>query len=244
LSTAESQNLPYYLKISQQLRQDIISGRYKVNDKIPSEEEIVKRFGVSRMTARHAVTQLVNEGLVYRVHGKGAYIANNKVERSLNSLKGFYDDMKERGLNPVSQVIEFTRRLPSEYEQHKLQIQKHQEVYDIHRIRYINDCPVGTQKLVVPAHLVPGFENVNLATMSFYNYLNDIGRPLKMAYQHMEAVLAPEIARRLGISENMPFFYLERVSIVEGNIPIELLTSHFRGDMYSYKITLTDNNAG
>ncbi|KIL41632.1 hypothetical protein SD70_05760 [Gordoniibacillus kamchatkensis] len=167
-------------------------------------------YGVSRMTARNAVTQLVNEGLVYRVHGVGAFVARAKLERNLNKLNGFFEDMTELGLKPSSKILQFVRREPSQLEQHRFHIQKSQDVYFIQRIRYVDDKPIGLQNLVTPAHLVPGLEQVDLSSSSFYTYLNSIGRPVEKAEQRMEAVLAPTIAKTIGIAESQPFFYFER----------------------------------
>ncbi|GIP31620.1 GntR family transcriptional regulator [Paenibacillus sp. J2TS4] len=234
----KNNHVPFYLQIAQNIRDKIISGEYPVNFKLPSEDEIVKIFGVSRMTARHAVTQLVNEGLVYRMHGKGAFVARSKVERNLNKLNGFYEDMKELGMNPSSKILQFTKRLPDQREQHLLQIHKNQEVYYVYRSRYVDDNPIGLQSLVVPVRLVPDLDQVDLEVTSFYSYLDQIGSPLVKADQRMEAILAPNVAKKLGVSEKLPFFFFERISYNEEDNPVELLNSYFRGDFYSYNITL------
>lgn len=231
-------HIPYYLQIAQIIRNKIVKGQYPVNAKLPTEEEIVKMYGVSRMTARHAVTQLVNEGLVYRIHGKGAFVARTKVERNLNKMKGFFEEMKELGLNPSSKILQFSRRLPDQREQYLLKIQKNQEVYCINRIRYVDGTPIGFQNLVVPVHLVPGLDQVDLEQTSFYSYLEKIGHRLEKAEQRMEAIMAPYIAKKLGISEKIPYFFFERISFTDDQKPIELLKSYFRGDYYSYNIML------
>src|SRR5690625_1960486 len=113
---------PMYIQISQEYKNKIINNYYEINQQIPTEDEIAKKFGVSRMTARNAVTRLVMEGLVYRVHGKGAFVVQKKIERSLNKITGFHEDMVREGLNPVSKIIKFEKRYPNDEEAHKLRI--------------------------------------------------------------------------------------------------------------------------
>jgi len=235
---AKNSPIPIYLQIAQILRERIRSGEYGVGERIPSEDDILKMYGVSRMTARNAVTQLVNEGLVYRMHGKGAFVARAKLERNLNKLNGFFEDMTELGLRPTSKIIKFVKREPNQKEQHQLNLQKNQEVYFVQRIRYVDDNPIGLQNLVTPVHLVPDLDQVDLAVSSFYSYLNSIGQNVEKAEQRMEAILAPSIAKMLGISDTQPFFYFERYSSKSDGTPIEVLESYFRGDFYSYSVTL------
>jgi len=230
---------PYYAYIARWLREQILDDEYPVDARLPSEGEIARRFGVSRVTARLAVTQLVNEGMVYRAQGKGAFVARNKIERNLNSLVGFFEEMRNRGLYPESKILEFVRRLPDEREQRQLQLRKDDEVYSVRRIRYLSEVPLGVQHFVVPVRLVPGFEQLDLKTTSFYLFLRELGLPLKTARQKIEATLTPEIAELLEIAPGTPFLRIERVSFVQDDVPVELLISWFRGDRYSYDITLS-----
>lgn len=229
---------PIYLQIAYMIRDKIVNKEYQKNDKIPAEDDLAKQFGVSRMTARNAVTYLVNEGLVYRVHGKGAFVSNRKLNRNLNKLNNFHQDIEELGMKPTSKVLEFNRRLPSQKEQKILVLQKNQEVFDVKRIRYVDDEPLGIQNFIVPVRIVPSLPEVDLENGSFYKYLEEVGYPLDKAEQRMESILAPEIARIIGVAEEKPFFYFERLSFTKQNIPVELLHSYFYGEKYSFNITL------
>lgn len=231
-------NIPIYMQIAEDIRSKIIDGEFKINSKIPTEDEIVEQYGVSRMTGRNAVTELVNEGLVYRVHGKGVFVTRKKLERNLNRLNGFYEDMREKGYKPGSKILQFYKRIPTQREQHILEIKSNQEVYYIRRIRYIDEIPIALQNLIVPVQRVPNLNKVDLNHRSFYAYLEKNGTPLKKAEQRMEAIVAPEIAKEMGIPKELPFFYFERISSDENEVPLELLYSYFRGDHYSYAITL------
>src|SRR5699024_9755904 len=100
-----------------QLRDKIVNGDYDDNTKIPAEDEIALIYGVSRMTARSAVTYLVNEDLVYRVHGKGAFVLSKKIKRNFNKLNDFQNDMEALGMRSSSKLLKFTKRMPTQKEQ-------------------------------------------------------------------------------------------------------------------------------
>lgn len=231
--------LPIYLQIAYQLRDDIISNVYAENDKIPAEDEIASSFGVSRMTARNAVTYLVNEGLVYRMHGKGAFVSQKKLGRTLNKLNYFHEDVKELGKHPSCTLLEFIERKSSQREQQILNINKVQPVLDIKQICYVDGQPLGTQNFIVPRHFVPELKEEDLEHDFFQSYVTDAGYPLETAEQRMESVLAPEVAQLIGVPKEEPFFYYERVSYTKGQLPILLIHTYFYGKKYSFTITLS-----
>src|SRR5699024_845695 len=142
--------LPIYLQIAYQIRDDIINRKYEVNAQIPAEEELASIYGVSRMTARNAVTYLVNKGLVYRVHERDACVSVQQLNRNLNKLNNFKQDMKALGMRPASNILEFLRRLPTQREQQLLHIHKNQEVFNVKCMRYANGEPLGIQSFIVP----------------------------------------------------------------------------------------------
>lgn len=230
--------LPIYLQIAYHIRDEIVSGVYEENAQIPAEQDLASTFGVSRMTARNAVTYLVDKGLVYRVHGKGAFVSVRKLKRTLNKLNNFKQDMEELGMKASSKMLEFVRRMPTPREQRLLKIRKNQEVFNVKRIRYANGEALGMQSFIVPTYFIPQLEEIDLERYSFYNCLKEAGYPLDYAEQRIETVLAPEIAKQIGVPTGKPFFYFERVSSTKDHVPVELLHSYFYGEKYSFHITL------
>lgn len=234
----KSSPMPLYLQIAHSIREMVLEGKYPVNSQVPTEEEIAKQYGVSRMTARNAVTQLVNEGLVYRVHGKGAFVSATRLERNLNRLSGFYEDMVELGLQPSAKVLSLNKRSPNQKEQHALSLRPNQSVFELTRIRYLNHTPVGVQTAIIPERILPNLEELDVHHQSLYLHMRKYGIKLASAEQRMEAVSSPEIAAHLGLPDTAPFFFFERITYDDEKRPIELLYSHFRGDMYTFSVTL------
>lgn len=93
--------IPLYIQIKKIIKDKILSNEYAPGDAIPSEAQLQKRFGVSRITARQAIAQLETEGLVERARGKGTrVIFQNKIEEELIGIKSFTNEMLERGITP------------------------------------------------------------------------------------------------------------------------------------------------
>ena len=240
--SAKAAHEPYYAYIARRLREDILAGVYAVGDRLPSETELSESFGVSRMTARLAVTQLVDDDTAYRVQGRGAFVARTTITRDPDSLVGFHQAMLNLGLQPGSRIIHFDRRLPDSREQRFLKLGKDNPVYDIRRIRFLNDDPIGVQHLTLPAALAPDLDQSQLESVSFYGLFREWNVPIVDAHQRIEAVQAPEVAERLAVPVNTSFLRIERVSSTTGGRPVELLVSWFRGDRYSYEMDLRSNS--
>src|SRR5690348_4362839 len=94
--------MPMHIQLKKILREKIDDGEYQPGDQIPSERELARLYGLNRMTVRHAITQLVKEGLLKRVQGKGTLVLQPRVTRDLIELKGFSQTMKDRGITPSS----------------------------------------------------------------------------------------------------------------------------------------------
>ncbi|ALX47565.1 GntR family transcriptional regulator [Lentibacillus amyloliquefaciens] len=236
------EHIPMYIRIAMDLREMILKGEYKQEEKIATEDEIALEYGVSRMTARGAITELVREGLVYRVHGKGTFVSRDKIERNLNRVTGFHEDMISMGLKPSSKVIKFKKRLPTDYECYELKLQKSTTVFEINRIRYIDDKPYGYQELILPEYLLKDLSKEDLEKKSLYAYLESINYPISYANQRMEVSTDTNINKIIDIPTHIPFFYINRISYLENDVPVELFNSYFRGDKFSYSLRLSNHN--
>src|SRR5438105_13008663 len=89
--------LPRYYQLKEIMREKVRAGEWKPGDLIPSERELGEKYGISRMTARQAITDLVKEGLIYREQGKGTFVSQRKITPQLNQPTGFTEDIRARG---------------------------------------------------------------------------------------------------------------------------------------------------
>ncbi|GAC1351000.1 MAG: hypothetical protein NVSMB27_38930 [Ktedonobacteraceae bacterium] len=87
------------------MRERILAGEWKAGDLIPSERELSEKYGISRMTVRQAITDLVNDGLFYREQGKGTFVSQRKITQQLIHLTGFTEDIRARGQRPDTKIL-------------------------------------------------------------------------------------------------------------------------------------------
>lgn len=104
---------PMYIKIHNQLRQDIENHVYKVGDRIPAERQLAEHFKVSRMTLRQAIKTLEEEGILERRLGSGTYVANQKVQEKMSGIMSFTEITKANGHTPSSKLVSYKVTRPS-----------------------------------------------------------------------------------------------------------------------------------
>lgn len=235
-----SRHEPYYSLISNELRSRILSGDIKIGDKLPSETELAAEYSVSRMTARHAITELVDQHLVERMQGRGAFVIGDKIERRMRAFTAFHEDMLARGLHPGSRTISREVRRCTPHEARLLAIRPHEDVLVVTRVRSLEGAELGWQRIVIAPDLIDDVQGLNLDETSFYAFLRETGRPIARAHQKVEAVLDASVAEQIGAPESTPFLRFEKVSYREGDIPVELLTSVFRGDRFAFDMDLAE----
>ena len=211
--------IPIYIQIEEQLKQQIQQGDFSVGTSIPSERELSERFAVSRMTVRQSITNLVNDGLLYREKGRGTFVASPKVEQPLNGLTSFTEDMESRGMVPSSKLIGFEILDPETDVAHELQLDDGDQVYFVERIRFADDKPMAIERTFLPVKRFP-----NLTEESFQGSLYAVienKQQLKISHapQRMEAGLVKMI---------------ERISFLEGDLPFEVVRSTYRADRYKF----------
>src|SRR5436305_14943238 len=109
-----SNPLPLYYQLKEVLRQQIQAGHLAPHTAIPSEPELVARYHVSRATVRQALSELVNEGLLYRQHGKGTFVCEPRVQQTQSELTSLTEEIQRRGKSRVSLLLVSDLRSGSE----------------------------------------------------------------------------------------------------------------------------------
>ncbi len=232
--------IPIYYQIEESIKELIDKGDLKPGDAIPSENEYTELFGVSRMTVRQAITNLVNSGYLYRQKGRGTFVAERKIEQTLEGLTSFTEDMKARGMTPGSRLLQFKWRAVSEKTvANALQIPLNEPIYEIRRIRLANQIPMAFETTYLPAKLVNGLTE-EIVKESLYHYIEtQLGFQIKHATQEIEAAIARDNELdHLEIPEGAPVLLLQRLSYLENDQPLELVKSVYRADRYKFLIDM------
>ncbi|WP_082735685.1 GntR family transcriptional regulator [Polycladidibacter stylochi] len=232
--------LPLYLQLAKHLRTAITNGKLNDDGALPSERELAEVLDVSRVTIRKALSSLTAEGLLNKRQGSGWFINQSPhVEQRLSALTSFSEDMAARGLRAEGIWLDRSLSTAMPEEALALNLRPGEEVARLHRLRVANGTPLAIEFCVVPTKYLPDPFAVD---GSLYNHFRNLGHPPHRALQRLSAVrLIPDIARHLELPEGAPALYIERRTFLENGMPLEFVTSHYRGDAYDFVVELTLN---
>jgi len=202
-------------------------------DAIPSERQLGVDLGVSRLTVRAALDELVREGYLVRRRGAGTFVAEPKVAKGID-ITSFSDDMRARGLTPGSRTIEL-RTIPAGARLGRiLHVSPSEAVVSVKRLRLADGDPMAIELLHVRSSLVPGLTGRDLEQNSFYDLLmSRYDVSIVGGTQTVEpTVTNEEESEALGVPLHSPAFLFERVSRDARGRTLEFVHSIYRGDRY------------
>ncbi|WP_378147082.1 GntR family transcriptional regulator [Cnuibacter sp. UC19_7] len=224
---------PLYVQLSDLIRDKITRGEWVPDQKIPSENEFNTLYGISRMTARQVLARLVDEGLLFRVQGKGTFVSRRKISTRSPSYMGIREQLEQQGYATSTeilseQLIDADARVARE-----LGLAEGTPVYAIRRLRRVEDTPISLHESYVPESLAPGITERDLASQQLCTVL-ELDYDLQMAHvtETLETSAASKAEAKLfGNRAGTPLLLLEqRISSASG-VPFEFARIHFRGDM-------------
>ncbi len=226
--------IPLYYQIQRLLMEKIQSGALSEGDLLASEEELARVYQVSRMTARQALHGLKARGYALSQKGRGTFVTRPKLEKNIMHLRGFTEDMKQRGMVPSSQLLEQTVVKASEEIAESLKIEPETAVMKLRRLRLADGTPMALEASHIPLRPFPGLERISFAKQSLYYILREnYGVRVAWADETIEALPATrEESELLTIPRRASVLSISRVIITTEQIPIEVACSRYRGDRY------------
>jgi GntR family transcriptional regulator len=204
-----------------------------VGDAIPSERQLGIDLGVSRLTVRAALDELVREGYLVRRRGAGTFVAEPKVAKGID-ITSFSDDMRARGLNPGSRTLDL-RDIPAGARLGRiLHVSPSERIVAIKRLRLADGEPMAIELLHVRGSLVPGLTGRDLEENSFYDLLaSRYEISIVGGTQTVEpTVTNDEESAALGVPLHSPALLFERVTRSSEGDVVEYTSSTYRGDRY------------
>lgn len=227
--------IPIYIQIEDIIKDRILANEYKIGDVIPSERELSAQFDVSRMTVRQSITNLVNDGLLFREKGRGTFVAKPKLEQPLQGLTSFTEDMRARNMVPSSHILRFEKIIPSIDITRELQLELGEEVFYVIRIRHADDTPMAIERTYIPVKIYPQLDADKLSG-SWYSLIeNTFQQKIGNAIQLMEAaIVTKEDSKFLQIAQTAPVLIIKRTSYLQDGTPFELVRSVYRADRYKF----------
>ncbi|MBN1174381.1 MAG: GntR family transcriptional regulator [Micromonosporaceae bacterium] len=229
--------VPKYYQLREILL-DLIEHELAVDTPVPSERELAARYGLSRMTARQAVEHLVSEGRLYRVQGKGTFVAQPKIDIPLR-LTSFTEDMRARGMTPGAADLGRRTVAASAAVARELGLAAGDPVHVIERLRTADGVPMALERSHLPASLVPDLLERSWRNQSLYEVLaREHGIILDRGDQVIEAGIADSgDAGLLDLAPGSAVLLLQR-RCWAGEAAVEYVVSTYRADRYQLRASL------
>jgi GntR family transcriptional regulator len=225
-----------YTKVEETIAAEIADGEYRPGDQLPTEDELLRRFEVSRITVRRAIQNLVQRGLLEIRRGRGTFVLEPRIEAELTKLSGFVEDMNAAGRKASARVlsqgiVSATARIAE-----RLHLTMGARVMRIERVRLADGLPVSFDQTYLPLALGRKIVRKNLRMRPIFTLLEEeFGIPLLEADYALEAVAASKVAAdALQVAPGTPIFQIERTSRTTNLEPIDYEVLSYRGDLVRF----------
>jgi GntR family transcriptional regulator len=241
-------SIPLVYQLGEAIRDKIVRGEYRLDEPIPTEDQLQKFYGVSRTTVRLALAKLVNEGYIRRQQGKGTYVnprglvtdgGPKRLSRDMFGIKNTTQIIQSAGMKVTTEVLHFERVLPTEVVAEKLGITERDPVLHFERIRFADDIPLVMEKSWIPAAQCPDLRREDVEGSLYSVLFKKYHHRIAAAHQSLRAILASELdARILDLQVGDPVILVHGVSYLADGRAIEVEESHFRAESIEFIIEL------
>lgn len=234
-----------YRKVRDKIADIIDENDLKPGDKLPSEHELIKKLNVSRHTVRKALSGLERNGIVSRKQGKGTFLSVPRLKQELPYLMGFTEEMKSRGYEPGSKLIEYrrvrSREIPEELSEFELE-----SAMKMIRLRLANDFPLGIHTVYVPESIEGKIDFSGSAqdskNKSLYEEFEKADFQIEGGLENLSARTATEFeSDYLEIEKGDPLLLVKRRTFSEKEELLEYVEAVYLPNKFEYKVQLTRN---
>ena len=230
----KSQN-PLYQQLMRRLQNDVATGVYPAGGRIPSEQLLCDTYGVSRVTVRKAMLDLVQEGLLVRRQGKGTFVADARLTRDLAHITSFSDACAGMGRAAASKVVELKREPARPEDVERLHVPEGSQVLELCRLRLCDDEPVMLEYNRFSGEFT-FLEKENLAG-SLYDLLRAHGYiPTRATHDISLWHATPNVARYLGTQPGEALMLLDETVYDQMGRPLHVSRQWIRGDKFTFRI--------
>ncbi len=236
-----SQPIPLYYQLEQQLRQEIESGRWPPGTRVPPESELVRIYGVSRITVRTALERLADDGLIERQRGRGTFVNPNvsphpKIEREPARLFAFEQDILRQGQEPTTRVLSIEEGPPPARMAALLRLQPGESAVRLRRLGSTNGQPLWLESRYFPLDVGRAIRGCDLTSPAVSRTIEEAcGRRAVRASLRIEAASATASqARQLQVAPGAAVLLNEFVFYDAAGRALQALHAFFRADRYAF----------
>lgn len=226
---------PLYQQLMSRLKNDIVAGVYAPGARIPSEQLLCDTYGVSRVTVRKAMLDLVQEGLLVRRQGKGTFVAQERIQRNLQQITSFSDACRQTGHTASARLISAEWVQATAEDADKLNVRAGSRIVEIIRLRLCDSEPVMLEINRFPSAYEYLLEDS--AEGSLYERLMQNGSmPSSAVHDISLGHATPMAARHLGCQPGDALLMLDEMVLDQHGEPLHLSRQWIRGDKYTFRI--------
>lgn len=217
---------------------DLVTRQLSPGAPIPSERELMEAHGVSRATVRKAIETLISDGVLQRSHGKGTFVATPRMESRLH-LASFSQDMRRRGLTPSTRLLRVGSGVPPPDVARSLRLAPRRRAWRIERVRLADGVPIAFERGWYAANPLPHLDREDLSGSLYGLFTERYRITIDRAEQTLWVEAADEeLGKLLDVPVHTPLMVFRRESSA-GELPIEHVLSHYRGDRYQIHMSLS-----
>ena len=202
MKTASNGSLPLYSQIVQDIRNKILNGTYKYNERLPNEKWLCNLYDISRTTLRKSIDELIAEGLLERHSNKGVYVVYSKFDTGFDRPYSLFQEMVKSGIKPSSKILSFSRINADSKLSRALNCEVNTPLLEILRLRYADDVPFNIQQLYLIESFFPQFNPWLLTDHSLYEIMES-------DYQ-IKIVKTVQVVTTGSVSKNQYHLFIHR----------------------------------
>jgi len=224
---------PLWMQLCSGLSSAISDGGFREDEALPSEAELINKFGVSRTVVRQALAQLVGDGLVYKIRAKGTFVAHQTPDlRFIGANTGSADDLRASGKRVSTSILAQEEGAATPAEASALQLEDGARVVRLRRLRSVDGTPWLLVSTILPLALMPGLVTAKLEDRSLYEHIRrQYGIVSAGADRWLQAVLpTSDDAEKLGIDIHTPLLSIESIAWTADGIRFECYRALHRSE--------------
>ena len=230
--------IPVYFQLKNIILNKIREGEFPEGSLIPSERDLGESLGISRMTVRQALNQLVVEGVLYREKGKGTYVSKSKIVQ--RNIMSFSDTVRNKGLTPSTIVLNFDKIADRPDIKNILGLQENESLYNFKRLRLANERPI--EEVFIPEKYCPHLEKYDLKSSLYKLLKEEYSLDINYMDNQIEAAKVTKEERKLlGLTEAVPVLRITSVSHNEAGLKLFYEKDVYRSDEYNYNVRIYMN---
>lgn len=234
---AKTAKKPAFLILKEDILARIADGTYQKDMRLPSERQFGEQWGISRMTVRRALDELVQAGVLYRTRGSGTYISQKKIQQQ--DIMSFSDMARNKGMQPATRILEKSVLTDGGIAQ-QLELPADASLVMLKRLRLADETPIAIEQVYLPLSVCPGLQDLE-ATGSLYEILlEQYGLRIQRQELRISATSAAKAERDLlKLQKGAPVLHIEGVSLTTEGKPLLFEQSVYVGESFLLEVGIT-----